>query len=165
MADDGEAPSTFMQMLADESAREHLTIDRVNMLKAQVFQLERANGMLTDTLSHQHDNLSVMKASLTSLNDLVTSVDLAGHERGADVSIPWDTWQQLVVFVSRLHERSSKPGSVNAVAAADRPRKSPSMGLSARQGAASTAGVGQRNSREHTKGSNVRPASARAPRP
>lgn len=101
-------PDLLAQMLEEESASERVTIERINMLKAQQFQLERSNALTAEALNSQHDILTALGSALGAMRDLVLAADAAKREDGPDVVLPADTWRQLVLHARRAQERSRR---------------------------------------------------------
>eukprot|EP00304_Pavlova_gyrans_P002014 CAMPEP_0206060018 /NCGR_PEP_ID=MMETSP1466-20131121/50312_1 /ASSEMBLY_ACC=CAM_ASM_001126 /TAXON_ID=44452 /ORGANISM="Pavlova gyrans, Strain CCMP608" /LENGTH=81 /DNA_ID=CAMNT_0053435351 /DNA_START=12 /DNA_END=257 /DNA_ORIENTATION=- len=79
------------------------------MLKAQVFQLERSNALLSDKLNSQHETLTAVLSGLDALKELLASLD-AGQRTPGMVLIPTDILAQIKTQVERLSETRSRKG-------------------------------------------------------
>jgi len=93
----------FVRLLEEEAPLEPLTIERISMLKAQVFQLERSNALVTDALNTQHDLLNSAMNALGAMRDCILAADAeaAKGQAGGDVTVSADTWSQLAAHARR----------------------------------------------------------------
>lgn len=96
-------PRRLPKLLEEEG-----TSERINMLKAQNFHLERSNALMTDTLNSQHDALVSLASALGAMRDLVLSADAVKRADEAEVSLPAETWRQLVLHAQRARERARR---------------------------------------------------------
>ena len=96
------------RILEEEGAAERVTLARINMLKAQNFQLERSNALTTDALNAQHNTLAALGAALGAMRDLVLAADAAKREEGGEVVLPAEAWHQVALHARRAQERARR---------------------------------------------------------